>query len=212
MPGIMSEGSWQARVPPLMGQVRQALSSSRRPCPQKKKPSRWTGRALKCFSQLGADYVGRLEPFGALQKVKLHGFTLVERAVAVLLYCGEVHEYVLARGALDKTVPLRPVEPLYCTFLSHGRTPFTIAKNIPRHSRSSPRSAEAPLKDAGRTFGCVYDVQKNYSKKRKGLLSSPSAVCIRCGNFRSPKIWRVSTTPNKRQPTCWSHHRTNSRY
>jgi len=34
---------------------------------------------------LGADNVCRLEAFGALQQVKLHGLTLIERAVAVLL-------------------------------------------------------------------------------------------------------------------------------
>jgi hypothetical protein len=36
-----------------------------------------------------------------------------------------VHEYVFPRGALDESISLRPVEPLYCTFLSHGKTPFT---------------------------------------------------------------------------------------
>ena len=69
---------------------------------------------------LCADDVGRLKAFGALQQIKLHGLTLVERAVTILLYRGEVHEYVFTRGALDKSISLRPVEPLHCTFLSHG--------------------------------------------------------------------------------------------
>ncbi len=69
---------------------------------------------------LCANYVGRLEALGALEQVKLHGFTLVQGAVAVLLDCGEVHEYIFPRGALDESISLRPVEPLDCTFLSHG--------------------------------------------------------------------------------------------
>jgi len=73
-----------------------------------------------CADLLCANYVGRLEAFGALEQVKLHGLTLVERAVAVLLDGGEVHEYIFPRGALDEAIALRPVEPLDCTFLSHG--------------------------------------------------------------------------------------------
>src|ERR1700690_1260279 len=34
---------------------------------------------------LGADDVARLEAFGAFEQIKLHGLTLVQRAVAVLL-------------------------------------------------------------------------------------------------------------------------------
>ena len=73
---------------------------------------------------LCADNVCRLEAFGALQQIKLHGLTLVECAVSILLYRGEVHEYVLTRGALDKSISLRPVEPLHSTFLSHGYYSF----------------------------------------------------------------------------------------
>ena len=76
------------------------------------------------FRSLCADDVCRLKAFGALQQIKLHGLTLVERAVTILLYCGKVHEYILARGALDESIPLRPVKPLHCTFLSHGYYSF----------------------------------------------------------------------------------------
>ena len=68
--------------------------------------------------------VCRLKAFGALEQIKLHGLTLVERAVTILLYRGEVHENIFTRGALDKSISLRPVEPLYCTFLSHGKNSF----------------------------------------------------------------------------------------
>src|SRR5579863_10091179 len=85
------------------------------------KPSRaQDGRVSDKLRVLSADNVCRLEAFGALQQVKLHGLALVERAVAVLLDRGEVHKHIFARGALDKSIPLRPVEPLDCTFLSHG--------------------------------------------------------------------------------------------
>ena len=82
------------------------------------------GRVTKFVRGLGADDVRRLESFGALQQIKLHGFTFVERAVTVLLDGGEVHEYIFSRGALDKSISLRPIKPLHCSFLSHGKNSF----------------------------------------------------------------------------------------
>ena len=72
-------------------------------------------------SLLGADYVARLKAFGAFEQIELHGLTLVERAVAVLLNRGEMYKDILARGALDKAISLRPIEPLHCSFLSHRK-------------------------------------------------------------------------------------------
>ena len=69
---------------------------------------------------LGPDDVRRLKAFGALEQIELHGLTFVQRAVAVLLDRGEVHEHIFPRGALDESISLRPVEPLHCSFLSHG--------------------------------------------------------------------------------------------
>ena len=69
---------------------------------------------------LCADDVRRLKSLGAFQQVKLDSLTLVQGPVAVLLDGGEVHEHIFPRGALDKSISLRPVEPLHCTFLSHG--------------------------------------------------------------------------------------------
>jgi len=74
--------------------------------------------------RLGADDVGCLKAFGALEQVELHGLTLIERAVPVLLDRREVHEHIFPRGALDESISLRPVEPLHCTFLSHGKNSF----------------------------------------------------------------------------------------
>ena len=81
-------------------------------------------RVFENGRSLCADDVCRLEAFGAFQQIKLHGLTFVECAVAVLLDGGEVHEHIFSRGALDKSISLRPVKPLHCTFLSHGRNSF----------------------------------------------------------------------------------------
>ena len=53
---------------------------------------------------LSADDVARLKAFGAFEEIELHGLTLVERAVAVLLDGGKMDENVVSRGALDETV------------------------------------------------------------------------------------------------------------
>src|ERR1700688_4390232 len=153
-----------------------------RSSPGNKQPSRWGTGGFRNVSQLCADDICRLEALGALQQIKLHGLTLVERAVAVLLNSGEVHEYIFSRGALDESISLRPVKPLHCTFLSHGKTPFTIAKNILRHSRSSPPVGRKPPSEiAGRTCGCVYPAQ-NHSKNGKDS-SALTAESFRCANF-----------------------------
>jgi len=52
---------------------------------------------MELVRRLCADDVGRLEAFGAFEQVKLHGFTLVQGAVAVLLDGGEVHENIFPR-------------------------------------------------------------------------------------------------------------------
>ena len=85
-----------------------------------KKPSRWDREGSQMVRELCAYDVGRLKALGALQQVKFYGLALIQGAIAVLLDRGEVYEYILSCGALDKAIPLRPVEPLHCTFLSHG--------------------------------------------------------------------------------------------
>ena len=82
-----------------------------------------------CFP-LRADDVSSLKALGAFEEIKLHGLALVERAVPVFLDRGEMYEHILPRGALDKSISLRPVEPLYCSLLSHGKNSFRFsAKN-----------------------------------------------------------------------------------
>jgi hypothetical protein len=80
-----------------------------------------------------ADDIGRLEPLRSLQQIELYGFALIQRAVSILLYGRKMDEYVLSRGALDETITLGPVEPLYCTFLSHkGLLSTLLCGLIPR--------------------------------------------------------------------------------
>jgi hypothetical protein len=93
---------------------------------------------------LCADDVRRLKAFRAFQQIKLHGLTLVERAVAVLLDCREVHEHIFPRGALDESISFRPVEPLDCTFLSHGNYSFHNREELFSGTPMLLRSTEAP--------------------------------------------------------------------
>src|SRR5579863_6438882 len=111
-------------------------------------------------------------------------------------------EYIFPRGALDESVSLRSVKPLYSSFLSHGKNSFRLVKIILRILRSSPRLTEAPSKKPVE-LGCVYDLQEKSFPKRKRL-RSPDAAYSRGGNFWSPTIWRVSTTAYKRQPVLVS--------
>ncbi len=97
-----------------------------------KKPSRPSERVANWLEKFlcGSYYVARLEAFGAFEQIELDGLAFVQRAVAVLLDGREMHEYILAGGALDETVSLRPVEPLHSTLLSHKETPFASLRII----------------------------------------------------------------------------------
>lgn len=68
---------------------------------------------------LDANYIGRLKAFRAFQQVELYRLTFIQCAVSVLLNRRKMDKYIFPRGALDKAVTLRPVEPLYCALLSH---------------------------------------------------------------------------------------------
>ena len=68
---------------------------------------------------LAAADVRCLKAFRPLQQVKLNRFALVKAAIAIFLNGGEVNKNIFARGPLNKPIALGPVEPLYCTLLSH---------------------------------------------------------------------------------------------
>src|ERR1039458_118118 len=74
--------------------------------------------------------VARLETLRALEQIELDGLAFVQRAVAVLLDGREMHEDILAGGALDESVSLRAVEPLHSTLLSHKETPFASCSEL----------------------------------------------------------------------------------
>jgi len=69
---------------------------------------------------LSAHDVGGLETFRSLGKIELDRLALVQAPVSILLDSREMNEDILARGPLDKAIPLGPVKPLDCTFLSHN--------------------------------------------------------------------------------------------
>jgi hypothetical protein len=96
------------------------LSAASKAKPSWGKPGGWG----ICRSRLETSNVRRLEALGALQQIELYGFTFIQRAISVLLDCREMDKNVLASGALDKSITLCSVKPLYSSLLSHRETPF----------------------------------------------------------------------------------------
>jgi hypothetical protein len=161
--------------------------------------------------RLSADDVGRLKALGAFQQIKLYGLTLIQGAVAVLLDCGKVYEHIFPRRALDKSISFRPVEPLYCTFLSHGKYSFHQSRRIVpqilglRLDRPKPPSKK-PVELSVASPMC----RGNYFQKGKDS-SVP-------GRDQHP-LWELLESDNlarfhhtqQTSTTYWSHHRTVSR-
>lgn len=57
-------------------------------------------------------------------------------------------EHVLAGGALDETITLCPVKPLYCPLLSHSTAPFAFSRRIKSSLLAKPPcDREHPLKE-----------------------------------------------------------------
>src|SRR5208337_3734278 len=96
-----------------------------------KKPSRPKREGLRIGWRdlCRAHDIARLEALGAFEQIELDSFAFVQRTVAVLLDGRKMHEHILARGALDESVSLRPIEPLHSTLFSHKETPFASSKN-----------------------------------------------------------------------------------
>jgi hypothetical protein len=168
--------------------------------------------------RLSAHDVCRLKALGALEQIKLHGLSFIERAIAVLLNGGEMHEDILSRGALDKPVSLRPVEPLDSSFLSHGKTPFALVamKLFSRLQTDTPRTVRGnPLGNSGEPdcanllvwiwlrFVCAEKVlpkEKDSSVRRHGFASRRELT--------EPDNWCFSATQLNVNLPCWSHGRT----
>jgi len=77
-----------------------------------------------------------------------------------------MYEDILPGGALDKSIPFSPVEPLDCALLSHGVTPFatSLFELLPPPVRS-PRSSASPSR--GAEVLPVHLVEKKRSLTRK---------------------------------------------
>src|ERR1700690_3175446 len=88
-----------------------------------KKPSRPLREGLRIGGRnlCRAHDVACLEALRSFEQIELDGLAFIQRAIAILLNGGEMHEDILARGALDEPVSLRPVEPLHSPLLSHKK-------------------------------------------------------------------------------------------
>ena len=133
---------------------------------------------------LCADDVCRLEPFWSLQQIKLHRLALIQRTVSVFLDGGEMHEHILSGGTLDETIPLSPVEPFYCSFLSHKKLLSTLLCDLKLPVLREAHASNYPLKEhgsaKGRSFVCC-----ETSARTKGS----SVLC------RLRKLRRKATEP-----------------
>ena len=68
-------------------------------------------------------HVDGLQALWALLHVELDFRSLLEAAVSFSLNCREMYEHILSARALDESVSLGVVEPLYSALLSHFKTP-----------------------------------------------------------------------------------------
>src|ERR1700733_9684258 len=143
-------------LPPHTKKTRRAQSTQQKTLSTNERVANWFRRRLLRRPH----HIARLESFGAFEQIELDRLSFVQRAVAVLLNGGEVHEHVLTRGALDEPVTLRPVEPLHSTLLSHknsfrlGRQNYSCASSafVPRAAHEacmmSCEKRNSPLKGA----------------------------------------------------------------
>jgi len=122
---------------------------------------------------LCADYVCRLKALGALEQVKLHGLAFIQRAVAVFLNCREVYKHIFSCRALDKSVSFRSVEPLHCTFLSHGNYSFHQSRRMILQILGLLRiDPKPPSKNRMNFFRLRLTSREELLPKRKRLLCS----------------------------------------
>jgi hypothetical protein len=146
-----------------------------------------------------ANHVRCLEAFGALQQIKLHGFSFVERAVSVFLDGRKMDEHVLTGGALDKSIPLCPVEPLHCAFLSHGTAPFAFSRRI--HSfrlAVLPGDQEHPLKSDG-TGSRPYASDKTAPNRKSSILPCHPDTMARDSRSSTKREFRLLDTKTSTQ-------------
>ena len=76
---------------------------------------------------------------------ELDRIAFVQRLVSVLLDRGEVHEYILTSGTLDKPVSLRSVEPLDHAIFLQENSLSDLIEHL-QHSLETPRAAAIGLR------------------------------------------------------------------
>src|SRR5689334_719616 len=69
--------------------------------------------------RLKASYVLRLKPLRTFLHFKFHRLTFIEGLVAFHSDCGEMNENIFSGLALDESIALRSIEPLYCALFLH---------------------------------------------------------------------------------------------
>ena len=88
---------------------------------------RWT---MSCLGRGAIDVLG-LEPFWTLLDFELHFGAVVERAITGHIYRAKMHEDVLTSRALDESIPLGIVKPLYDTFFFQHTVLLVTASRLP---------------------------------------------------------------------------------
>src|SRR5208337_4287203 len=165
----------------------------------------WLGKFL-----CRAHHVACLKALRAFEQIELDGLAFVQRAVAVLLDGRKMHEHVLARGALDESVSLRPIEPLHSTLFSHKETPFASSKNyssvacrfalVMPDTRYRTLDTGAPPQRTVRVF-CWRRRARAIPHQQKRLPCIPSNGCPRRNTAKPRKRRRdIRLLTQKRQP------------
>ena len=110
--GFSSLGSWPERVPSVFrtepDSIPEAIGDASPIRPSVAGPGH---------------HVDGLQALRALLHVELDFRSLLEAAVSFSLNCREMYEHILSARALDESVSLGVVEPLYSALLSHFKTP-----------------------------------------------------------------------------------------
>src|SRR5580658_2417130 len=161
-------------------------------CGPNKKPSRQSERVCELVGEIlcGAHDVARLKAFRAFEQIELDGLAFIQRAVSVLLDGGKMYEDILARGALDEPVSLRPVEPLHSTLLSHKNSFRLSARIYSSVARLSPN----PTHHTG-----PWDTPAR--RDDKNLLVGVAAVARYCTNRNGSSEFRRTVVRDEKR---WS--------
>lgn len=97
------------------------------PCPHKGKRSQLIAFFLV---RAAAQYVCSQKALGPLHEFILHGLSLIQGPVAILLDSGKVDEHVFPGRALNEAIAFGSVKPLYSSLLFHKCNSFRLQRQI----------------------------------------------------------------------------------